>query len=75
MKVVAEVMVVAFLESILLDAKRVVNLLEINHKYGVTDVYDLMVAKGNVDAIERKIQIIKEESFTASSLYFTTGIA
>jgi len=69
MKVVTELMVVALMDSMLLDAKRIESLLAINIKHSMGCELDLLVAKNHVESIERKIKIIREESWNGSNFY------
>lgn len=71
MKVISELLAISFLDSIRMDARLMVGFMESNFKMCPTETngFDLDRSRKNLEAIERKIQIIKEESFSVSSIY------
>ena len=70
MKVVTELLAVGFLDSVRMEVEALVMLLEINKGHG-SDI-DLRAAKQLLESIDRKTNIVKEESFAISE--FIKGV-
>lgn len=75
MKVNSTICTLTLLESLQINLDHAVKMLEISMEHKEAHEWDLRVAKGNLEQINRLIDYVKTNSFNASEIYATKEMA
>ena len=75
MKVVSSELVLSLMETMKIYLEHQAGMLRISVSAKQGDSWDLLIAEGNIETINRHIELIKKTEFLASELYPEKGIA